>query len=295
MEYESAAGRREIACLEQIPSLLPPENPDAVHTPETYIPTRERKIKAAQCYLKLLDHILPPGTPLSARIWHDNLTLDNIFVYPKNELDICGILDWRFTEIAPFYSHTLEPNYFDTDGPSHQEAKRVGVTLNTTQMKAENERTKEYLKASLRNWAEEKNKRMLSVLGFQDSSKYDIMRLARNVLVEDEAILFHELLQFSKTAMDAGVPSSVFEEDPFNFTEPACRRIQEDMSRAMEGHNLMRKYKEKVGPKFFKNHGLASHVQFGKIQKDLQGQKKDFFRSLPHLRKSLKRTWPFGR
>lgn len=48
-KYQSAIGHREIACINSLPQL--PKSPIALFGPGTYQPTREKKLRAANCYL----------------------------------------------------------------------------------------------------------------------------------------------------------------------------------------------------------------------------------------------------
>ncbi|KAG6310364.1 hypothetical protein E4U44_005606 [Claviceps purpurea] len=56
-DYHAAIGKREIACIQQI-SELPPSDL-TLRGPGLYQPTREKKIAALECYLKLLKYLLP--------------------------------------------------------------------------------------------------------------------------------------------------------------------------------------------------------------------------------------------
>ena len=63
-EYHAAIGRREIAAVRQLPQL--PKSPISLFGPGTYILTRERKLKALECYLQLILFLIPPDPSINS-------------------------------------------------------------------------------------------------------------------------------------------------------------------------------------------------------------------------------------
>ncbi|RHZ68005.1 hypothetical protein CDV55_106053 [Aspergillus turcosus] len=101
-DYERATGLRESYCIRNIPQL--PRSPIAIHYSGTYRPSREKKLLAAESYLKLVKYlILDDESTRTSHIWHDDLHTENIFVNPDDPSEIFGFIDWQSTELAPLY------------------------------------------------------------------------------------------------------------------------------------------------------------------------------------------------
>ncbi|WPG97274.1 Hypothetical protein R9X50_00004800 [Acrodontium crateriforme] len=100
--YLKAVGQRELACVKQLSRL--PKSPLTLCGPGMYQPTREKKTKAIQCYLDLVDSITPTDEALRrACLWHGDLHAENIFVNPLNPTEVTAIIDWQSTDIAPLF------------------------------------------------------------------------------------------------------------------------------------------------------------------------------------------------
>lgn len=93
-------------------------SPISIHYSATYLPSREKKLLAAESYLKLVKYLTPDDESIqTSHIWNDNLNTENIFVNPDDPSKIYGPIDWQSTELAPLYDHTLQPCFLDYDGP----------------------------------------------------------------------------------------------------------------------------------------------------------------------------------
>ncbi|KAG6129926.1 hypothetical protein E4U38_004774 [Claviceps purpurea] len=63
-ECHVAIGKREIACIQHVAHL--PPSPVSLRGPGLYQPTREKKVAAIDCYLKLLKHLIPANRSLGS-------------------------------------------------------------------------------------------------------------------------------------------------------------------------------------------------------------------------------------
>ena len=103
-------------CITQMPKL--PKSPIGLYGPQTYRPSKEKKIRALQAYMEVVDRLLPDDKSIKgSHLWHNDLHAENIFVNPDNPSEICGIIDWQTTELAPLYDHTIEPYFLEYQGP----------------------------------------------------------------------------------------------------------------------------------------------------------------------------------
>ncbi|KAF7114419.1 hypothetical protein CNMCM5793_008723 [Aspergillus hiratsukae] len=101
-DYERASGLRESYCIRNTPQL--PRSPIAIHYSGTYRPSREKKLLAAESYLKLVKYLTLDNESIrTSHIWHDDLHTENIFVNPDDPSEIYCFIDWQSTELAPLY------------------------------------------------------------------------------------------------------------------------------------------------------------------------------------------------
>ncbi|EPE24799.1 Protein kinase-like (PK-like) [Glarea lozoyensis ATCC 20868] len=122
-DYHLAIGRREIASVKQLPQL--PKSPITLCGPGTYQPTKDRKLKALECYLQLIKHLLSQDQSIgTSHLWHGDLHVANVFVNPSKPTEIVGIIDWQSTELAPLYFHTRQPQFLDFEGPQVEGLER---------------------------------------------------------------------------------------------------------------------------------------------------------------------------
>ena len=108
-EYHTAIGHRGIVCVSQLTRL--PKSPITLCGPRTYQPTRERKLKALDCYLRLITFLLPTDPSItSSHLWHSYLHVANIFVNISSPTEIVGLIDWQSTELSLLYCHARQPH-----------------------------------------------------------------------------------------------------------------------------------------------------------------------------------------
>lgn len=120
--------------------------------PGTDQPTREKKLKALECYLEMIKYLLPADSSIqSSCLWHDDLHVENIFVDPQNPTEVIGITDWQSAELAPLFEHARQPYFLDDDGPPTFGLERPRLPENLAQLDpaAQKEAKALFLKLSL--------------------------------------------------------------------------------------------------------------------------------------------------
>ena len=203
-EYELAIAHREITCVRSLPRL--PRSPVTLCGPGTYQPTREKKLKALQCHQAMIKYLLPTDQSIqSSCLWHDDLHIENIFVDPKNPTKVNGIIDWQSTALAPLFEHARQPYFLDYDGPPISGLERPRMPENFAQLDpaAQREAKALYLKQSLsalyKTLVHKQNPRLYRAMAFQETPSFDLLSLARNLLVDGEATYLAQLLELEKT------------------------------------------------------------------------------------------------
>lgn len=191
-EYHTAIGLREIACINQLPRL--PKSPITLCGPGTYQATRERKLDALDCYLKLIKFFLPTdGSIASSHLWHSDLHVANVFVYPSKPTEIVGFIDWQSTELSPLYHHARRPYFMDYEGPPAYGLERPQLPEDVETLDATAKMHEEilFLQQSLcslyNTLTHYQNTRLYAALEFQQTMSYLLLLLAGHLLVDGEA------------------------------------------------------------------------------------------------------------
>ena len=199
-EYHTAIGHREIACVKALPRL--PQSPIALFGPGTYQPTREQKLQALECYLQLIRYLLPVDDSIqSSCLWHDDLHVENILVDPEQPTRITGIIDWQSTELAPLFVHARQPYILDHDGPPVVGLERPKLPENLAQLDPQaryharalfHERS---LCAMYNLIVHNVNPVLYNALSFKESQSYELLEIARNLLVDGQAIYLGKIME----------------------------------------------------------------------------------------------------
>lgn len=191
-DYHITIGHREVACVTQLHRL--PQSPITLCGPGTYQPTRERKLQALDCYLKLIKFLLPlDHTIASSHLWHGDLHKAKIFVNPSKPTEIVGIIDCQSTELSPLYYHARQPHIIDYDGPAVVGLGRPQPPKYTEKLdKAARDKAEAlYLQQSLcslhNTLTHHQNPRFYAALQFQETTSYLLLLLARNLFIDGGA------------------------------------------------------------------------------------------------------------
>lgn len=221
-----------MACVRELPRL--PKSPITLCGPGTYQPTRERKLKALDCYLKLIKYLLPTDSAISTgHIWHDDLHVANIFVNPSQPTEVISLIDWQSTEISPLYFQARQPQIIDYDGPPVSGLERPRLPDNIDQL---DENSKEHaemlcLQQSLcvlyNTLTHHQNPRLWAALEFQQSTSYLLLLLARNILIDGEVSYLAQMAELAQTWNT--LPGANGSPYPFSFSLKEREEIEAEV------------------------------------------------------------------
>ncbi|KAE9369713.1 hypothetical protein N431DRAFT_493487 [Stipitochalara longipes BDJ] len=233
-EYHAAIGHREIAAVRQLPQL--PKSPITLYGPGTYIPTRERKLKALQCYLQLIPFIIPPDPSItSSHLWHGDLHVANIF-------------------LSPLYFHARQPHILDYDGPRYVglERPRLPDDFNTLDTDEKKRAKVLFLQQSLcalyNTITHRKNPRLYSALEFQQTMSYTLLLLPRNMVIDGEASYLSQVAALEE--LWDTIPGHKGSPYPFSFSPEEKQEMDAHTEGALLGMNVMRSVQESIGNLF---------------------------------------------
>jgi hypothetical protein len=297
-EYHSAIGHRERAPVEQLPHL--PKSPITLCGPGTYTPTRERKLKALQCYQSLIKYLLPEdGTITSAHMWHNDLHVANIFVDPSEPTKIVSLIDWQSTEIAPLYFQARQPHIIDYEGPPVYglERPQPPKDLEKLDASAKNRAETVFLQRSLcslyNTLTHGLNLKLYAALQFQHTTSYTLLLLARNLLIDGEATYLFQVAELESIWDD--LPESKGSTYPFSFSAKDREQMKADVEGAVRGMELMRAIREEIG-ELFPEQGIVRHELYEEALDALRQMKEQViaeFAQTKHDREVWEEVWPF--
>ncbi|TVY87186.1 Altered inheritance of mitochondria protein, mitochondrial [Lachnellula willkommii] len=298
-EYHTAIGLREIACVGQLSRL--PKSPITLCGPGTYQPTREKKLHALNCYLKLIKFLLPTDRSIaSSHLWHGDLHVANIFVNPSNHTEIVGLIDWQSTELSPLYFHARQPHIIDYDGPPVHGLERPQPPKDTEQLDPNAKRHAKalYLQQSLcslyNTLSHHQNPRLYAALEFQQTTSYLLLLLARNLLVDGEATYLLQVAELEAT-WDT-LPSAKNSAYPFSFSTAERQAMEVDVEGVVRGMDAMRSIRESIG-ELFPEQGIVKADNYEEALDALEQMKDQVveeFASSEQEKETWLKEWPFG-
>ncbi|KAH8724357.1 kinase-like domain-containing protein [Phaeosphaeriaceae sp. PMI808] len=298
-EYHNAIGHRETTCVKQLPHL--PKSPITLCGPGTYQPTREKKLRALECYLQLIKFLLPLDPAISSvHLWHNDLHVANIFVDPSKPTQVVGIIDWQSTELCPLYFHARQPHIIDYEGPPISGLERPQPPKDMEKLEGEAKKHAEtlYLQQSLcslyNTLTRRQNPRLYAALEFQQSTAYLLLLLARNLLIDGEASYLSHVVNLEE-AWDS-LPRSDNTTYPFTFSPKERQEIEADVEGVVRGMEAMASIRETIG-ELFPEQGIVRPDQYEEAL-DALAQIKDQvieqFAGTEQEREVWKKMWPFG-
>ena len=300
-EYHSAIGHREMACVKNLPRL--PKSPLMLCGPGTYQPTREKKLKALQYYLAIFEYLLPTDQAIrSSCLWHGDLHIENIFVDPEHPTKIVGIIDWQSTELAPLFNHARQPYFLDYDGPPTLGLERPRLPENLAQLDpaAQKQAKALYLNSSLsvlyKTLLRKQNHPLYSALAFRESPSFDLLLLARNLLVDGEATYLAQMVELERTWEELpGVYARGNAPFPFHFSNEERAEIEANVNGALRGIEAMRGVQDSLG-ELFPERRLVRKEQYEEARDALRQVKEQVIRKFARNegeKEVWQENWPF--
>ncbi|PYI11902.1 hypothetical protein BO78DRAFT_302318 [Aspergillus sclerotiicarbonarius CBS 121057] len=300
-QYKSAVGLRELACVQNMARL--PRSLLGLYGPGTYTPSRPKKIAALQDYLRLLPYFLPTDESISsAYLWHPDLHTENIFVHPERPSEVLGIIDWQSSEILPLFDHARQPYLLDYDGPPATGLDPPEFSKNFDQLDPDEQRKAQslYLNMSLatlyRKLTSAKNKRLFKAMEFGQTSSFDMMLFAHNLLIDGEALYRARILDIEQEWSSLpGVQASGNQPFPLELSAEDVNCIGEDADGAIEGLELMQSVKESLG-ELWPEKGIVQPDRYDEAKRLLKKVKTELIAQLAHSeaeKKAWEESWPF--
>ena len=244
-EYASAIGNREIAYVQSSARMA--KSSLTLSGPGTYQPTREKKLKALQCYLTMIQYLLPTDTSIqSSSLWHKNLSAENIFVDTEDHAKVVGIIDWQATNLAPLYETIPQPWFLNHEGPQSTGLEQPELPSDYADLEPSLRRVAYdlYLKQSFcalyRGLVHNQIPRLHRTLSFQKTDSYSLLWIIRNLSIDGEATYPAKILDIENEWADLpGVLKRGNPPYPFQFSEEERSRIWDDSDGALEGMKAM--------------------------------------------------------
>lgn len=256
------------------------------------MPSKQKKILAAESHIKLAENMLADDPVINqARFWHDSLTLDNIYVDDQGR--ILGILDWRFTELTPLYAHRIEPQFLESEVlirkpflltlPQAKEVRKMHKMLrdpDLTKRRLDFYYLRQHVVHKFRTWMKEECEPLYKALEFQDSKRYDFLRLAQNLLVEGETLYKNSLAtQVRRGWRNAREPDYNLSEPPFKISKkPGRTPIKTDTHNYSYAIQYMVNVKQGVGEQFLKDSGFIVDLEFRRVRGMLSAEERKHVR-----------------
>ncbi|KAI3072248.1 hypothetical protein CBS147353_6157 [Aspergillus niger] len=301
LSYKSAIGFRELACVQNMTQL--PRSLLGLYGPGTYQPSRPKKVAAIQDYLSLVQFFLPTDDSIcSAFLWHPDLHTENIFVDPDRPSEVLGIIDWQSSEVLPLFDHARQPYLLDYDGPPATGLDPPEFPENFDQLdppeKAKAERL--YLNISLatlyRKLTYAKNKKLFGAMEFQQTSSFDMMLFAQNLLIDGEALYRARVLELGdEWPCLPGVQASGNPPFPLEYSPEEVSSIEEDANGATRSMALMQGVKESLG-ELWPEKGIVPPERYDDARKLLKQVKTELIDQLAQSdaeRLEWEKAWPF--
>jgi len=300
-EYELAIGHRETACVRSLPRL--PRSPITLCGPGTYQPTRDKKLRALQCYLAMCRYLLPTDPSIqSSCLWHDDLHVENIFVDPDDPTKVVGIIDWQSVELGPLFEHIRQPYFLDYEGPPTNGLERPRLPENLAELDpaGQKEARTLYLHQTLcvlyKTLIYKQNPCLYRAMAFQETSSFDLLLVARSLLVDGEATYLAQVVELEeKWAELPGVRAHGDPPFPFKFSNEEKAEIEADFNGAMRGMDAMRGVQESIGD-LFPERGVVRHDQYGESRdavRQMREQVIELYANNEREKEIWTEGWPF--
>ena len=297
-EYHEAIGHQQIACVQSLARL--PKSPLILSGPGTYQPTREKKRKALQSYLAMVKYLLPTDRSIEYPcLWHPDLHLENIFVDPENSTKIVGIIDWQAVEVAPLFNQVRRPYFLDYEGPPISNLQPPTPPEDPAQLDPATKALHLQMKLSVayKTILHDQNPGLFRVLKYLETPSFELLLLARDLLVDGEALYLAEVVKLEKIWEELpGVQESIDAPFPFDFSNEEKAEIAADARSAVCGMDLVQGVKERVN-KFVPKCGIVQNDQNDESRDALRQMKEKVIGTYANVgdsKQAWQDSWPFG-
>ncbi|KAF7191602.1 Altered inheritance of mitochondria protein 9, mitochondrial [Pseudocercospora fuligena] len=277
-QYLTAVGRREMICVQQVPKLPPTQV--TICGPGSYVPSREKKIRAIYYYLQILQHLIPSDLDLQkASVWHSDLHLENIYVDPADPTALTDIIDWQSTEVAPLFLQARQPFILDHDGPEAEGLERPTLPANFEELSEAEQNVasqllvQQSLCVAYRLWTRENNNSVWKCFEFRETPAFDLLLLARNLLVDGEATYTARVFDYLREHSEA------IQQDGLALSEELVSEVEADAERAGYGMHLMNEVKAATGD-LFPVHGCVRTENYDATKQILRHYKEQIIEEL---------------
>ncbi|KAI7183252.1 hypothetical protein KC316_g8072 [Hortaea werneckii] len=269
-------------------------------TTGTYEPTRDKKIKAINCYLDMVDLATPTDDALrKACLWHGDLHSENVFVNPLKTTEVTAIIDWQATEIAPLFVQTRQPHFMDYEGPQLPGTGRPHLPVDYEQLpSAEQARLRslfylQSLRALYRTLMQKSAPDIWKSFEFQETPTFDLLLFARNLLIDGEATYMTHLMEalesdsagWIHSSKDGAIASLLLEKE----------EIMADAEGALRGMDAMQGIRNSLGD-LFPECGVVKPEQYDLTKDALRQTKQEVIAKFAHTdeeKAAWEESWPF--
>lgn len=119
--------------------------------------------------------------------------------------EIVGIIDWQSIEAAPLFYQARQPHFLDYEGVQACDLERPRLPENFAALDIDTKKEAKslYLRQSLsvlyRTFVHKHIPRLYKALEYQESPSYDLLLLARNLLIDGEATYLARVVELEST------------------------------------------------------------------------------------------------
>ncbi|KAI7087005.1 hypothetical protein KC356_g4565 [Hortaea werneckii] len=297
-QYLRAIGERELSCVEQLAAL--PKSQLTLCGPGTYQPTRDKKVKAINCYLDMVDLATPTEDALrKACLWHCDLHSENVFVNPLKTTEVTAIIDWQSTEIAPLFVQARQPHFMDYEGPQLLGTERPHLPMDYEQLSlAEQARVRslfylQSLRALYRTLMQKSAPEIWKSFEFQETPTFDLLLFGRNLLVDGEATYMAHLIELLESDSAGWIHST--KDRAIGSLSCEKEEIMADAERALRGMDAMQGIRDRLGD-LFPERGVVKPEQYELTKDALRQVKEEVVAEFAHTdgeKAVWQASWPF--
>lgn len=297
-QYLRAVGERELSCVKELAAL--PKSQLTLCGPGTYQPTRDKKVKAINCYLDMVDLATPTDDALrKACLWHGDLHSENVFVNPLKTTEVTAIIDWQSTEIAPLFVQARQPHFLDYEGPQLPGTERPHLPMEYEQLSlAEQTRVRslfylQSLRALYRTLMQKSAQDIWRSFRFQETPTSDLLLFGRNLLVDGEATYMAHLMELLESDAAGWIHSS--KDRAIGSLSLDKEQIMADAEGALRGMDAMQGIRNSLGD-LFPERGVVKPEQYELTKDALRQLKQEVIAKFAHTDEEKavwQESWPF--